>query len=178
MQCADSNEGAYHIAHRVLVPHCPGQQMLEPAGAGVSDRLRQCSAVRGHTRHQQCTHIRLRVRAQVMPGEDGRGQRGELREPLLEPSRSSGRAGRSLIEFRHTMMITERPARLPASRATHRADNLCSSMARIERQPTKSACASRRIAPYSSSFEEGMGTTPASRDHDPQRGLPAVSQAM
>jgi hypothetical protein len=108
------DEGAHHIAHRVLIPHRPGQQMLKPEGALVSRRLRQCPTVPGHTRHQQRTHIRLRVRVQVMSGEEWREQRGELREARLEPSRYGGRAGRSWIRLRHTMMITERPASAPA----------------------------------------------------------------
>ncbi|MFG1643784.1 hypothetical protein ACGFMK_26120 [Amycolatopsis sp. NPDC049252] len=159
--------GTFRGVETDLTAHLRMLHRVERAADGwrpvaIFDHDTMTSAIPGVTRTASSSHV-------APDGRAGAGRGGRVRPPAPVPSssrthpastvhartlaRSSagpryrGRAGRSLIEFRHTMTITERPARFPASRATHRADNLCSSMARIERQPTKSACASRRIAP-------------------------------
>jgi hypothetical protein len=62
-------EAAHRIAHRVLVPHRPGQQVLEPVGPLVPDRLRDRAAVAGHCRAQQPPQVRKRARPQITPRE-------------------------------------------------------------------------------------------------------------
>ena len=116
------DESAHLIAHGVLVPHGAGHKVLESIRAVMSYRPRQFPAVAGHTGHQQTAYISHCVRPQVMPREDRREQSGELRETRLDPSRHGGRAGRSLIRLRHTMMITERPACVYVACATYRAN--------------------------------------------------------